>query len=91
MDLTASTVKKARLLLRFLVAAMLVFAHVCNGDADVAVVDFSNTVAVERPGGRSPEHPFLRVAVAAMISPKETFVYYRQILDYIGDKLGREA
>jgi phosphonate transport system substrate-binding protein len=30
------------------------------------------------------------VAVAAMISPKETFVYYRQLLDYIGGKLDRE-
>jgi len=26
-----------------------------------------------------------------MISPQETFVYYRQILDYIGDKLGRKV
>jgi phosphonate transport system substrate-binding protein len=31
------------------------------------------------------------VAVAAMISPKETFGYYRQLLDYIGVKLGREV
>ncbi|MGD8715047.1 MAG: phosphate/phosphite/phosphonate ABC transporter substrate-binding protein [Desulfobacterales bacterium] len=32
----------------------------------------------------------LKVAVAAIISPKETFAYYRQLLDYIGQKLGRE-
>ncbi|TFG40301.1 MAG: phosphate/phosphite/phosphonate ABC transporter substrate-binding protein, partial [Syntrophobacterales bacterium] len=31
----------------------------------------------------------LRVAVAAMISPKETFIYYRELLDYIGRKAGR--
>jgi len=31
------------------------------------------------------------VAVAAMISPKETFGYYRQLLDYIGEQLGREV
>ena len=30
-------------------------------------------------------------AVAAMISPKETFGYYRQLLDYIGEKLGRDV
>jgi phosphonate transport system substrate-binding protein len=30
----------------------------------------------------------LRVAVAAMISPKETFIYYRELLDYIGAKSG---
>jgi phosphonate transport system substrate-binding protein len=32
----------------------------------------------------------LKVAVAAIISPKETFIYYRQLLDYIGNKMGRE-
>jgi hypothetical protein len=26
-----------------------------------------------------------------MISPKETFVYYRQILDYIGTNLGKNV
>jgi phosphonate transport system substrate-binding protein len=31
------------------------------------------------------------VAVGAMISPKETFVYYRQILDYIGTNLGKNV
>lgn len=31
----------------------------------------------------------LRIAVSAMTSPKETFVYYREILDYIGAKMGR--
>ena len=84
-------VRKCRFFLVFLSAVMLVFAHGCGGDTDVAVVDFAKTVAVERPGDQSPESPSLRVAVAAMISPKETFVYYRQILDYIGDKLGRKV
>jgi phosphonate transport system substrate-binding protein len=31
------------------------------------------------------------VSVGAMISPKETFIYYRQLLDYIGKHLGLEA
>ncbi len=29
----------------------------------------------------------LHIAVSAMISPKETFVYYKEILDYLGEKL----
>jgi phosphonate transport system substrate-binding protein len=45
---------------------------------------------VERPISPDPESARLRVAVAAIISPKETFVFYRQLLDYIGGKLGRE-
>ena len=56
----------------------------CSGDSEYKTVDFSKTIQVPRvqeepalPGG-------LRVAVAAMISPKETVIYYRQLLDYIG-------
>ena len=33
----------------------------------------------------------LRIAVAAMISPDETFGYYRDLLDYIGRKMGRSV
>jgi phosphonate transport system substrate-binding protein len=86
--------KSKRLSLSFLIAliaAMLAFAQGCGSDPEAIVVDFSKTVAVERPVDRSPGHPLFRVAVAAMISPKETFVYYRQLLDYISGKLGREV
>ncbi|MDZ4655014.1 MAG: phosphate/phosphite/phosphonate ABC transporter substrate-binding protein [Coriobacteriia bacterium] len=31
----------------------------------------------------------IRIAVSAMTSPKETFTYYQQILDYISEKTGR--
>ena len=31
--------------------------------------------------------PALRIAIAAVISPKETFVLYKDLLDYISDKL----
>ena len=91
MDLVLSTGKKACVLPMFLFAGVLVFAYGCGGDGDIAVVDFSKTTEVERPGDRLPEYPFFRVAVAAMISPKETFVSYRYLLDYIGDRLGREV
>ncbi len=32
----------------------------------------------------------IRIAVGAMITPKEGFIYYRAFLDYIGKKLSRE-
>jgi phosphonate transport system substrate-binding protein len=62
----------------------------CSGDSDKAVVDFSKTVPVTRPGDRASPTPPLRVAVAAMISPKETFNLYRQILAYLGRKLDKD-
>jgi phosphonate transport system substrate-binding protein len=63
----------------------------CSGDGDTRVVDFSRTIPVARPGNTAQSRPALRVAVAAMISPKETFVYYRQLLDYLAGHLGSEV
>jgi phosphonate transport system substrate-binding protein len=62
----------------------------CSGDSDKTVVDFSKTVPVARPGERASPTPPLRVAVAAMISPKETFDLYRQLLAYLGHRLNRD-
>ena len=84
-------IKDPRPLLCFLAALTMIFVHGCSQENDTVVVDFSKTVAVERPGDQLPGHKFLRVAVGAMISPKETFIYYNQLLDYISDKLGLEV
>ena len=73
-----------------LFCAILLFIYAC-GDTGYKPVDFSDRVAVKRPTGRSRDASQLRVAVAAVISPKETFVYYRQLLDYIGHHLGRNT
>jgi phosphonate transport system substrate-binding protein len=70
--------------------AILITVYGCDQDSTAVIVDFSKTTAVERPISPDPESARLRVAVAAIISPKETFVFYRQLLDYIGGKLGRE-
>jgi phosphate/phosphite/phosphonate ABC transporter binding protein len=59
----------------------------CDSDRDKAKVDFSKTVPVARPRHRASSTPPLRVAVAAMVSPKETFDLYRQLLAYLGRKL----
>ena len=82
-------VMRKRLISGFILA-LLMAVYGCGGDSDAVVVDFSKTVAVERPVSPEPGSARLRVAVAAIISPKETFIFYRQLLDYIGAKLGRE-
>lgn len=63
----------------------------CSPEDNTSIVDFTKTIPVARPGEGSPSQPLLRVAVGAMVSPKETFVYYRQLLDYLGDKLGMDV
>jgi phosphonate transport system substrate-binding protein len=73
-----------------LVSALAILSG-CGGDADYKPIDFSKTVAVAHPDTRPVQENVLRVAVAAMISPKETFVYYRDLLDYIGKKSGHSV
>jgi phosphonate transport system substrate-binding protein len=68
-------------------AALLLFAFAFGCDGDTQVADFSKTVVIKQPEFRAAGEHSLRVAVAAMISPKETFVYHRQVLDYIGRRL----
>lgn len=71
-------------------AGPLLMASGCGSDTEKVVVDFSETVPVARPGDGSAHDPPLRVAVAAMISPRETFDLYRQLLAYLGRKLGQD-
>ena len=74
----------------FLIVSIVFFLLVgCSADTDYRPVDFSNTVMVEQPDRSNSETGVLRVAVAAMISPKETFVYYREMIDYLGRRLDR--
>jgi phosphonate transport system substrate-binding protein len=61
----------------------------CSRDSDTIVVDFHKTVPIDKPPSAKPLSPALRVAVGAMISPKETFIYYQQLIEYIGKKIGR--
>lgn len=54
------------------------------------MVDFSKTVPAARPVPHPGNKGSLRGAVAAMISPRETFALYRQLLDYLARTSGKE-
>ncbi|MGB8993419.1 MAG: phosphate/phosphite/phosphonate ABC transporter substrate-binding protein [Desulfobaccales bacterium] len=81
--------KSARLVPGVVALGLALMMAGCGQDSDKVVVDFSKTMPVARPGDRSSPHPPLRVAVAAMVSPKETLELYRQLLTYLGHKLGK--
>jgi len=84
------TCRHTRLIRGALALSLILIINGCSGDSDKVVVDFSKTVPVARPGESASATPPLRVAVAAMISPKETFDLYRQLLAYLGRKLGKD-
>lgn len=72
-----------------MVTALLLISG-CGLDTDYHRVDFSEKVQVEHPDQETASANRLRVAVAAMISPRETFSYYNALIDYIGSQMGYE-
>jgi phosphonate transport system substrate-binding protein len=62
----------------------------CGSDGDTPVVDFAKTITVALSEGEPAGDSVLRVAIAAMVSPRETFQQHRQVLDYIGSRLGKK-
>jgi len=76
---------------RLLIALLLLFlAAACFSDKEYNSVDFSQTVSIPKPQPKLNSQKQLRVAIAAMISPKETFVYYQDILQYLGRRINFE-
>jgi phosphonate transport system substrate-binding protein len=80
-----------RNILLLITGGLLVFLAACSRDTDYKQVDFSQKTEALRSEGVNSDRQTLRVAVAAMVSPKETFIYYRELIDYIGAKLDRDV
>jgi phosphonate transport system substrate-binding protein len=70
------------------VSALLELFSGCSADAEYKSVDFSKTIPVAQQEAKTTPERVLRVAVAAMISPKETFIYYQELLNYIAKNSG---
>jgi len=69
----------------FTIAASISFSG-CSSDQEPAYVDLSKKMIVDQPDEGPRNGSVIRVAVAAMISPQETVVYYHQLLDFIADR-----
>lgn len=86
MSSTLTAVPLRRPLVAAACVALLSLSLGC-GDADTRVVDFTRSVPARRSENPPTEDGSLRVAIAAMVSPRETFQQHRQVLDYIGTRL----
>lgn len=65
----------------------MLLASGCSSDTAYTPVDFSKTVKIEKSISLNDKTHTLKVAVSAMVSPKETFSTYRNLLGYIGEHL----
>lgn len=79
--------KKLLLCLGLSVAVIMLLAAGCTKESGYTPIDFSKTIKIEKSTSLDDKEHTLKVAVSAMISPKETFSTYRNLLGYIGDHL----
>jgi len=62
----------------------------CSRDKDIKQITFSKKADANETEKLSGERP-VRIAIGGMTSPREGFVYYKKLLNYIGEKLGRRV
>lgn len=66
-----------------LVALQLIAGCTQNPQQKISL-EKRETIVTEKKNGKA-----IRIAVGGMITPREGFAYYRQFLDYIGEKMGQ--
>ncbi len=52
---------------------------------EIKEIDFSKTTQIAKPKIR--QRNILNVAIAEIITPKETYIYYKELLNYLSEKL----
>jgi phosphonate transport system substrate-binding protein len=57
-----------------------------HGDETPVIIDFSS-IEMASPDQEENALPIINVAVSTIISPRETFMYYEELFEYISDKL----
>ena len=75
----------------FGVALIFILFISCSNDAEYKQIDFTQKMDAYSPVDKKKDRTTLRVAVAAMISPKETFIYYRELIDYLAAKIDHDV
>lgn len=60
----------------------------CNNNGTSKKISLEKREATQQRADGRKEKP-LRIAVGGMITPREGFVYYREFIDYVGEKLNR--
>ena len=70
----------------FFLCMVGVFFAGCIGNEDATVIDLKT---IDTTIETQPNIPPLKIAVSAMVSPKETLVYYEDLLYYISERTGR--
>lgn len=85
----AMPIKKRHFPILLVIFLIAICFNACKDDVEYKPIDFSKTINTVLPEPGPGDVEPLRVAVAAMTSPRENFDAYQRLLDYMGKKLGR--
>ncbi len=90
MDMASYQIKRFQTVLVSLTLAAALFVYACSSGSEPTFVDFSKKIIENESSGEPQDGSVIRVAVAAMISAKESVIYYHQLLDFIAYQLNRK-
>lgn len=62
----------------------------CSAPDDRTSVDFSRQISVEKPVAVDSHQQVIRIAIGAMVSPKETISVYQDLVNYLAQKLDKK-
>jgi phosphonate transport system substrate-binding protein len=72
---------------RLLLVSVFLIASCSGREQNVTAVDFFEGNAGKLSASENENALTLRVAIAAVISPRESFIYYRDLFDYMAERL----
>ncbi len=70
-----------------LLSVFLIFLSCSNPKTKKITVDFSDTLS-ESHAVNSEQSKAVHIAIASMTSPKETYTYYSELINYLSGKVG---
>lgn len=74
----------------YLLAALLfLFTLGCEKTEELVKIDFEDTVELAQD--ERMDKSVINICVGSMITPREGYVYYKELLDYIGKRLGMKV
>ncbi|RLD73074.1 MAG: hypothetical protein DRJ10_18280 [Bacteroidetes bacterium] len=75
---------------KFILILIVIFGLSCtSSNNDKVVVDFSDTITIEQDTSVLGSK-IVYIAIASMTSPKETYIYYSDLINYISKKVGHK-
>lgn len=70
-----------------LILLAVIIVSCTNIKTENVTVDFTDTIAMDLDNNNEPKSVY--IAIASMTSPKETYIYYSDLINYISEKIDR--